>query len=507
MSASDLRLHHQELPPEEIEEKILGALRGRQGTVTVNDLVVATGLPGIVLEPVFRSMVLRYDCSIDVGEDGKLRYRFDPELVPNDGGEALRKHRFRKKLWAAFKVLYKVLIVVILVGYVIAFAVLLIAALVAGSKSNDQNKGSSREKSRPTTPHGHTSSYWMMRSMMGTRGARLRPPSRFEALPPVDPRPIWEKVFSFVFGLDTTADDPLVDRKQLLSFLVEKQGVIAPMELSARTGWSPQASERESSRLLAEYDGGVEILSDGQTVFAFDGLQHAVPAGVTPTPPFWERFELKLSNSGNQAGINTGIFFLNLFVLVNALFIAPSWLIPTLFEDGAQSIGFLLLSIIPGVFSVSFFGIPLWRLVKQTHPENRARAQRNARRVVMRDVYERALSGQPQFEEFECIDSAMRRPRPTEAPFPTALQDALRDALRQIAQEWGASQDVNDEGKHVYDFARIAAQYREAADYRARPGSIETHRVRDEFAAFDHALNESLAAEEAMSIDAPNHSF
>lgn len=504
MAASDIQLRAHDLPDEAIEELILNALRETRGAITVPDLVLRTGLNPVTLEPVFRQMVLRYDTHVEVSGDGELSYHFDPALTPKDGGEALRRYRLRRRLWAIFKVFYKVLIVVILLGYVLLFIALLVMAFVAKSQSESRDSPSRGSRSRGPSNTGSTLyNYWLIRSMMGRRGA-FRPSSRFEPAPPKDPRPIWEKVFSYVFGHEQEVDDPLVDRRELLAFIVEKRGVVAPMELSARTGWSPEASERESSRLLAEYDGGVELLSDGQTVFAFEDMRERVPARTKPLPFFWQRYEYKQSYSGNTAGATTLITLLNLFVLVSSLFLAPGYIFPHLIIPQYPELlvpATIGLIIVPALFSLSFFLIPLWRQSRITKPENAARRRRNARRIVLAEVYDRASRGQTLMEEFDVLDAALRRRRPDDVLLPDTLQPAVTEALQEIAHEWGARQDVNDEGRRVYDFYRIPAQLNDAADYRARPGSIRLRRMQDEFAAFDAELYDETNADATLTVD------
>lgn len=498
-SASDLRMYgHRSFQDEEIEERVLSSLREHPGTVTLADLVASTGLGSGELEPVLRSMIMRYDVAITVSDDGAIAYRFDPSLTPTDGGDALRRYRFRKALWAAFKVFYKILIVVVLVGYVIAFLVLMVMAFVAAQNDREDNRGGGR---RQPQGGGMGGNFWIWYWMFGNRRAPQPRRSRYDATPKQDPRPIWEKVFSFVFGLDTSEDDPLVDRRQMLAYLVRERGVVAPMELSARTGWSPEASERESSKLLANFDGGVEILPDGQTLFIFDDLRDAVPPGTRPLPLYYERFERRASNSGNPVSTDFLIGGLNLFVLVSALFFAPSIIIPSLVTQyGVTDIALLrvLLIIIPGIFSLSFFAIPMVRNLFTTRKENEARAARNARRLAMRSVYNRVLRGETAFRESDILeDSLSRRMRSNEAIFDRDREAAVTHALRDIAHEWHADQDVNDAGERVYDFSVLAQQYQEARRYRQNPDAHNAHRMDEEFRHFDELLAETAPQETA----------
>lgn len=491
---SDLRLHtRRTFQDEEIEARILRALKDQNGAVTLADLIAATGLNGPEIEPVLRSMIMRYDVTLRVSDDGDISYRFDPALKPTDDDAHMRRYRFRKALWSAFKTFYKILIVIVLIGYVVLFLVLMVMMIFAASNQREEDRGRGRSSQPSSSPMG--GNFWFWYWMMGNRRQPAPRRSRYERTPQQDPRPLWEKVFSFVFGLDTSDDDPLVDRQRMLAYLVQERGVVAPMELSARTGWSPEASEQESSKLIAHYDGGVAILPDGQTLFLFDDLRQAVPPGTAPLPLFYERFEHRASNSGNPASTDVLIGALNLFVLLSAVFFAPVYIIPSLVQDyGAQNLTllYLLLVLFPGLFSISFFAIPAIRGRFTTRKENEARKARNARRLVMRSVYKRVLRGETAFRESDILDDALSvRLRSDEAIFDRDKKSALTQALRTMAHEWNAEQDVNNDGERVYDFHALHAQYQQAQRFRKQPDLQKGHRLDEEFQHFDELLAES----------------
>lgn len=499
VTGSDLQLHtRRDFRDEEVESRILAALKEMKGEVTLADLIAHTGLNGPQIDPVLRSMILRYDVTLRVSEDGDIAYAFDPALTPTDGDERMRRFRLRQKLWAAFKVFYKVLIVVVLVGYVIAFMVLMLMAFFAAQNQREEQRGGGRSSNHGGGGMG--GNFWFWYWMMGNRRQPAPRRSRYDAPPRdrEDPRPLWEKVFSFVFGLDTSDDDPLVDRKAMLAYLVQQKGVVAPTELSAHTGWSPDASEQESSRLIAAFDGGVEILPDGQTLFIFDDLRQAVPPGTRPLPRFYKRFERRKSNSGNPVTTDLIIGALNLFVLFSSLYLAPTTIIPALMESyGVQNLQLLqiLLMWIPGLFSITFFAIPMIRGRFTTRKENEARKARNARRVIMRSVYRAIEGGRPTFTESEILEDALRfRLRSDEAIFAQDREGALTDALRTMAHEWRAGQDVDSNGERVYDFSHVAEQFRHAERARTRDDRTASHRLDEEFERFDEALAESAPA-------------
>lgn len=499
MSATDLRMHaDQRFSDEAMEARVLQALKQHQGTVTARDLVASTGLASSELDRIVRSMVMRYEATITVNQDGELVYRFAPELKALDDDAAMRRYRFKMALWRVFKIFYKVLIVAVLIGYVVAFIVLLFMVMAAGSRNNqsNNNRGGNQRSG------GGGGGFWFWYFMMGNQRQARPVPSRYRPAQGEDGRPIWEKVFAFVFGDERDQEDPLVDRKRMLAWLVRQGGIVSPMELSERTGWSPQAAERESSKLLANYNGGVEIMNNGQTLFVFDELRDAVPVGTAALPAFYDRFEVKASNSGNTPGTDLGIAALNLFVLVISIFVAPSVIIPSLMHDyGVQNMELLTwtLVIIPALFSISFFAIPFFRSFG-TKRETEARMHRNARRLVMKAIYKRARNNNAWFDEETLLDEAAAlRPRQGADLLDDNLSDGLRRELRVLAHEWDAPQDVNDDGQRIYDFSIISEQLKAADHYRRNPAALNIHRLDEDFEYFDERLNETTEATQTIS--------
>lgn len=501
MTSSDIRIAQAPHSNAAIEERIVQALKEHSGAVTTADIVVRTGLPALVLEPVFRDMVLRYDCTVDVTADGQLRYVFAPPFTPLSDPNNLARMRLKRSLWRAFVTLFKIAIMVVLVGYVVVFIVLAVLAFAAMlSKNSDDNR-----RSGPAS-RGNSSGYGGGMSMdpswiwlVGDRRAPRPRRGRFDAPPPTDPRPFYEKIFSFVFGVQTPDNDPLLDDKQLLAWIVAERGVISPLELSARTGWSPRASERESSKLIASFDGGVELLPDGATLFAFDDLRDHIPSGTPPIPMFWDRWEFKETTTGNSGSTNTLIIALNLFVLFGAIFLVPALIEPALQLGADEGLLWVVLVGFPALYVATFFTVPALRAATTVRKENRAREERNLRRLALREIYERARRGQTMLREFDIVDAAMRR-TPAQIALPVSLQKSLTRVVREIAFEWEAPADIDDRGDRVYDFGSIQRSLENAAAYRARPGSLASARMHDSFAAFDAALNAPKPAPAAADV-------
>jgi hypothetical protein len=142
-------------------------------------------------------------------------------------------------------------------------------------------------------------------------------------------------------------------------------------------------------RLLGAYDGEAAVSPEGRLAYAFPQLMTSAHEERLPRPPSpaWLRLERDLELTGNTAGANAAIVAMNTFTLAAAA-TAPWFLFPRLGIGGTAA--FVGLVLVPLVFSVLFFGVPLLRIAS-VKVENRRRRARNVRRVLLGLVYERTL--------------------------------------------------------------------------------------------------------------------
>ena len=114
-----------ELADDEVEDRLVAALRARKGEVTESDLVVASGVPPHQVAMVLRRLLLEYRSHVAVTQDGQLLYRFDPALVRRSARPGAFVHAVGRGAWRLFQVWFKVLTGLVLLIYVVAFALML----------------------------------------------------------------------------------------------------------------------------------------------------------------------------------------------------------------------------------------------------------------------------------------------------------------------------------------------------------------------------------------------
>jgi hypothetical protein len=460
-----------ELPDDELEDRLVRALRARGGRATEADLVVSSGVPPHQVGPALTRMLAQYKSHLAVTDDGDLVYEFDPAMTRRDAVPWARWKRVGRALWAAFTVLYKVLIAVVLVGYVVLFLVLLLAALGALA-SGGRGRRERRDSWSSTGGRSWLSLGDILWWSTGWGRVRRRPAPGARA-PGV---PFYRRVFAFVFGPERPAADELADERRLLAFVRARGGVVAPTELAARTGWSLDAAEEESTRLLARYGGDVEVTDDGHILYTFKDLMLTASedagADGEAARPVWETWEPRAPVTGNSTGWDVFIGALNAFVLAGATVLVPGFVAPALGLPLAEPLVAYGLVLAPAVYASLFFAIPLARRAWVVGPENRRRAGRNLRRAVLRLAFE-GRSPEP---------ADVARAIPPEVP---AARDpaVLERAIRGVAFELDAATEATEEGRIVYAWNRIAGEHA-AAEARRRGHAGRLVRVGDKALAF-----------------------
>ena len=473
---SDTELGRAELSDSEVDRRLVAALKARGGTASEADAVVDSGVPPHVAGPGLRRLMLAYPCRLDVTEGGDIVYRFAPSFPRRDTERYAAARALGRAAWRAFVVVYKVAIAVVLVGYFLLFLALLVAALVAAMSANRgrSERSSSRWGSRGGGMPGGWFWLWAVgdrdrRRHQGLRGTRWSG-ARHDA---ADPRPFYKKVFSFVFGLEKDPADALCTEKELLAWIRSHGGVVAPTELASLTGWSVDAAESESTRLLARYGGDIEVTNDGTILYRFADLLATAggSAAARPAPRFWERWEAPASVTGNRGAANAGIAFLNAFILANAVVVTPAFLAPMLALPLREPLVFAGLVVFPAVYSVLFFLVPAARWLFSVRPANARRAARNLRRALLRQAHSSASGGQARPLVAPEAAAAALQSVPEGVQVSSRSPATAEQRLVELAFEYDAATDADDEGRALLTFERIADEAVAAAAARRGEGA------------------------------------
>jgi hypothetical protein len=445
----------------EFEDRILKSLRKRSGVATAGDVAADTGLPLDEVELAMREMLSHYKSHLDVDDDGHLLYRFDPGLKRRGEQPGRRWYEIKKKAWTAFQLFFKVWIMVTLVGYTLLFVVLLIAAGIAGlaasaSTGSDSDSGGGRVFLFPFYLLARLLELVFWISLFDTSGGRGRGYGGYgraygrgyagaRQRKKVD-KPIYQRIFDYVFGPQLTVD-PLAGERAFAQFIRARKGRVTAADWASRTGQSLAEADSALTAGVMRFRGEIDVTEEGTLVYKFDELRVQAALGDESTsardlPPIWER-DVKLpAFTGNKGSTNTWITVFNSFNLVMASFVLAS---------AAQlTSGVIIgLGIVPLVFSVLFFGIPILRRISYNGMKKRAEKE-NLRRRQLQAVYLSASDGEPKPVDEEVFD---------------------RKQSSRILSDFDGDIEVSDDGRTLYVFPRVALELEAAR--RARQSAEE----------------------------------
>ena len=121
------------IAPTEATERLVTALRERDGRATAADLAVAAGLPLIELEPLLRELLRTYESHLEVDENGELLYLFEPSMTQRIRPEtpAERRERRRRQVFAGLGWGLRALGWLLLVVYGWLYGLIAVVALLA----------------------------------------------------------------------------------------------------------------------------------------------------------------------------------------------------------------------------------------------------------------------------------------------------------------------------------------------------------------------------------------
>ena len=352
--------------------------RGRTELVrlTKADAVTLTGLPSEQAEPALKALVRDYRSHLAVTEEGDLVYEFDPSLERRD--KVPLKERLAEAgriAWKGFTFLFKIWIVVTLIVYVVAFVVMMLSLMVAQSSSNNNDRRRGRGFDFPWIW------FWLMPDLAPQQ-------SRYQ---PVRPRPrggpqkrFYQSVFDFVFG---PAQPPVDERdadRSFLAYVREHKGRITASEVVMLTGLSLAQAEEELTRLMAEYDGDVEVSDDGSLLYVFPELLVSAESTQARWRYVWDKDSSEPKLTGNSGGANAAIAGFAGFNLLASFTIAPLFL--HRFGLAPDPTVNFFIQTFPLMFSSIFFAVPAARAVKRAGAEAATAQVASARQAARAGV-------------------------------------------------------------------------------------------------------------------------
>ncbi|HSM60780.1 MAG TPA: hypothetical protein VK849_08280 [Longimicrobiales bacterium] len=476
----------------ERQTDILAALRGLKGTATVGDVVAATGLAEADTEAALKALLETHRGHLAVSDSGELLYRFDRRLIQR-GTEPLAARLSRAARDLLTRV-FKATIVVMLVAYFVIFLVLVIAAIFAQERGGGRRRGGWGRGGH----RGHglpIGNMWLWYWIWGPRWRLGRPyyGHRWErTLPKDDKVPFYKKVFAFVFG----PDRPEPTRRQLdrsmLRLIRARAGVLSAAELVGHTALPLEEAEEEIGRLVGAYGGEPVVSPNGELAYAFPTLMTSAHGRVDAREPnpAWMRLEYPRELTGNTAGANAIVTGMNGFTLL-ASATAPWFVFPRLGIGGTAA--FVWLVLVPVVYSLLFFALPGLRMLG-VRRENRRRARRNVRRVVLGLVFERSLRPDPLPVT---VSDAFEHAKSRLSGHQAVGRDEVETALHDLAGEFDAEVEPGEAGEIRFRFPSLRSEVA-ASEATRRRLRLDTREVGP--IVFD--TGDSTAQEDARALAA-----
>ena len=409
------------------------ALAGQGSDFTIADATAKSGLALRDAERGLHALVSEYRGHLRVTSEGELLFRFPhgftkPWLVRTALSRAW--DAAGRALLGALKIIVRAWIAIVLVGYVALFVAILIGLFFARQSSSDsrRDRGGFDFGAYLLFRIVADAFFWTFhplspvvigdRDGWASHGARRRDRK--------NETPFYEKVNRFFFGPDEPRPEPLELERRVLAEVRAQKGRIGVADVMRVTGLPRDEADPLMARLMLDYDGMVDVSEEGGIIYRFASLRKSVEARPAPRPaPIWEETKRLAPLTGNEPGANFLIILLNGFNFFASLWVIAQGLtlqnvslaifqrvpLEKLPFDGTP----IALGVVPLVFSIALFALPLVRAA--VRPLKRRRiARENGRRAVLRAVLSGVEQGGVQDEVLQSAyrAAAGRDPEPKE---------------------------------------------------------------------------------------------
>jgi hypothetical protein len=390
-----------------------GALRGHSGDLTVADASARSGLPLRDAESGLHLLISEYRGHLKATSSGELLFRF-PTGFTKPWETRTRVERALGALWRGVvgvtRFVVRAWIAIVLIAYALIFVGILLAQMFA--RSNNDSRDSDGFS-------GSFAGYVLFRMVADALFWTFHPFSPFAwsaqpawgespsyaygraRQPRKDETPFYEKVNRFFFGPPPPPRDERESEKLILAEIRAQKGRVGLADVMRVTGLMRDEADPLMARLMLDYDGTVEVSEEGGIVYRFEAIRKTVADASSSRPaPIWTKRNALPPLTGNGAGTNLLIALLNGFNLVMSSYALNAHLT-------FDNLGLLLrgvpfralpqvgtataLGVVPFVFSLALFALPLGRALIRPLKQRRL-ARENARRAVLRTILTRLAS-------------------------------------------------------------------------------------------------------------------
>lgn len=398
------------------------SLAGKGLDFTIADAAAKSGLPLRDAQTGLHALVSEYRGHLRVTAEGDLLFNFPHGFTkPWETRDKLEElgHRAAKGALGVARFVVRAWISIVLVAYALIFVALIIGLMFARSGDSRDRGGVGFELAfvffriladalfwtfHPFSPFAYAD-----HGATATRGRRKKK----------DETPFYEKVNRFFFGPTVPDPDPRAEERRVLAEIRAQKGRVGLADVIRVTGLPREKAEPMMSRLLLDYEGEIEVGDEGGIVYRFEALRKTAdePDGVHRPRPIWERVKRLTPLTGNTTGSNLLIAGLNGFNLIMAWFALSNeltfakleWLYrftqhrgpAYLFTEPMPHGTAVALGVVPLVFSIALFAIPVIRAALRPWKERRV-ARENGRRAMLRVILDNLG------EQGEVTDASLR---------------------------------------------------------------------------------------------------
>lgn len=453
--------------------------------VTIADAATASGLPLAETEAALHALVSEYRGHLRVTEEGEILFRFPTRFEkPWETRDAVRRFAdsAAKGALGVARFVVRAWVAIVLVGYALIFLALLVGLMF--TRTSDSREGRSFNlfgavfrllaeaffwTYHPFSPFYLEIDRPVGRGFAGSRGSEQRRQTT----------PFYERVDRFFFGPPPERVDPRDVTRDILAEIRAGKGRVGLADVMRVTGLPRDRVDPLMAQLMTDYDGTVEVSEEGGIAYRFPSVRKTALAEIPARwqPPIWERPVPEPALTGNDSTSNLLIGGVNAFNLfASAWFVSQGLTLERLVAtftgvapDALPPPGVpIVLGVVPLVFSIALFLLPLARLALHARKKRKA-AEERGRRAVLAGV----LEGLRSDDGVEL--GALERRFASAAGF-APKPEALRDQVLAL----GGDADVAQLDRGVrYRFAdlelegrAVEAEREAAAEEEARPGKV-----------------------------------
>ena len=448
-----------------------------KGKFTLNDAAAITGVPTEQARESLNELMGKYLCHLQVSENGDLIYDFGEN--PTRRGEktfAEILENVKEWLWKAFKIFFKAWITVTLVVYFAVFVSILIAAIIAMSASDKDNRGSNKNSGamfrligdlfyaifRWNTIKNYQDIYYE-RDRYGQPYKHYKPIEtnlfNTKAQSPKAKKNFISSVYDFVFGPPRVEPEPFENQKEVAAYARQNKGIVVLSEFKALAGWEHTQAQEFMTDCIARFNGSAEISENGVLYADFyDLTRSSTQSQDGKIEWYWNEYEPEYELTGNTKGRNVAIIFINAFNLLFASFFTLNPEFRNMVgEDELGAIIFYGLGVVPFLFSLIFFAVPLLRYFSIL-PKRSQRRRNNIRKRLIKIIYQKGVQKNLSLDE---ILSEVNSENAEKLSKPE-----VEKMMNELVVDWQGDIILNDSGSIVYEFHQLRHELEEAKRIR-----------------------------------------